>query len=212
MHTLSATSFHFLDIGPMVDRELELVPPHERLIDAVLVTCAHPMSHGDARADATTRQSLLDFLRVAPRGLQESRSAGSGRVPSYHFWMRLLPHCGPLDPDRPAVPIAGGISLRIGDARDVELYYGHVGYHVYPPARGRHYAERACRLLAPLARAHGMRRLWITCNPDNWASRRTCERLGADLVDIVDVPRSNPLHQRGEVRKCRYRWEIADER
>ena len=40
-----------------------------------------------------------------------------------------------------------------------------------------------------LARAHGHSLLWITCNPDNLASRRSCERLGAQYVDIVPVPR-----------------------
>ena len=37
------------------------------------------------------------------------------------------------------------------------------------------------RLLLPLARRHGLQTVWITCNPDNWASRRTCELAGAEL-------------------------------
>jgi tagatose 1,6-diphosphate aldolase len=101
--------------------------------------------------------------------------------------------------------IAGGISLRISTAPAVERYYGHVGYHVYPAAQGRRYAERAARLLLPLARRHGLRTLWVTCNPDNWASRRTCERLGMTMIDIVSVPEDEPLHARGETVKCRYR-------
>jgi tagatose 1,6-diphosphate aldolase len=107
-----------------------------------------------------------------------------------------------------AVPMAGSISLRVGHTPSIELYFGHIGYHVYPPARGRHYAERACRLLFPLARAHGLRTLWITCNPDNTASRRTCERLGGVLTETVPVPKDNPLHAQGDREKCRYRVEI----
>jgi tagatose 1,6-diphosphate aldolase len=75
---------------------------------------------------------------------------------------------------------------------------------VYPPARGRHYAERAARLLLPLARRHGMSELWITCNPDNAASRRTCERLGGELVEIVPIPPDHAFYSRGERAKCRY--------
>jgi tagatose 1,6-diphosphate aldolase len=99
----------------------------------------------------------------------------------------------------------GRISLRIGDTDHLRLYAGHIGYAVERRHRGNHYAERSCRLLLPLARAHGMRELWITCNPDNHASRRTLERLGAELVEIVEVPPQNPLYQRGERQKCRFR-------
>src|SRR5437868_14474135 len=105
----------------------------------------------------------------------------------------------------PPVRIAGAVGLRIGRTHAVEMYYGHFGYNVYPFARGRHYAERSCRLLLPLARRHGLGPLWITCNPDNLASRRTCERLGATLVDNVPIPADHPLYARGERFKCRYR-------
>ena len=108
----------------------------------------------------------------------------------------------------PPVLIAGGIGLRIGHSADLEMYLGHIGYNVFPPARGRHLAERACRLLLPLAKAHGMTTLSITCNPDNWPSRRTCQRLGADLVGLVSLPNDHVLYQRGERSKCRYRVDL----
>jgi tagatose 1,6-diphosphate aldolase len=108
------------------------------------------------------------------------------------------------EPPLPAIRIVGGIGLRIGTSAEIEMYSGNIGYHVYPPARGRHFAERACRLVLPLARRHGMERLWITCNPENAASRRTCERLGARLVDIVTIPGDHPFRVRGETAKCRF--------
>ena len=70
------------------------------------------------------------------------------------------------------------------------------------------FAERAARLLLPLARAHGQQTLWITCNPDNAASRRTCERLSASYVDVVPVPRDNALYSQGDREKCRYRLDL----
>jgi tagatose 1,6-diphosphate aldolase len=80
---------------------------------------------------------------------------------------------------------------------------------VLPVFRGHHYAERATRLLLPLARAHGMSELWITCSPNNPASRRTIERLGAGYVETVDVPTTYPLPD-GEIRqKRRYRLELS---
>jgi predicted acetyltransferase len=188
-------TFRFLDSGPLVDRELELVEPAEKWIEPTLLACAHQLSRGDERSERTTRQSLLDLIKVAPRGRHEGDTI---RVPGYTFWMHLLPQYDP------PVPMAGGLSLRIGNTREIELYFGHFGYNVYPPARGNHYAERACRLLLPLARMHGLRELWITCNPDNIPSRRTCERLGAKYVETVPLPPSNVLYQRGERHKCRY--------
>jgi tagatose 1,6-diphosphate aldolase len=201
MHT---AAFQFIDPGPLVDGELELVAPDPVYVEEILRSCDHPLSRLEP-ACQTTRQQLVDFLRVAPQGLQRG-DPERGRVPNYHFWMKLrrTPDCDAAPP----VTMAGGVGLRIGNSPDLELYLGHIGYNVFPPARGRHLAERACRLLLPLARAHGMSTLWITCNPDNWPSRRTCERLGAELVGIVPLPRDHVLYQRGERNKCRYRIDL----
>ena len=196
--------FQFLEPGPLIDGGLELVAPHEGWVDAVLAACQHPLTRRDAPGEAnTTRQRLLEFLAAAPGGRQPADPA-KGWVPQYNFWMVL--HDRPLR--RAPVRIAGGISLRIGTGPAIEMYFGHIGYHVYPPARGRHYAERSCRLLLPLCRRHGLREIWITCNPDNFASRRTCERLGMQLVDVVPVPEDNPLYGRGDREKCRYRMVL----
>ncbi len=119
------------------------------------------------------------------------------RVPTYRFDMRL----------RGVACAVGSISLRVANTDHIVNYLGHIGYHVEPAYRGRHLAARSCRLLLPLARQHGLNPLWITCNPDNWASRRTCELAGAYLVEIVDVPPNNPIHIGGEPRKCRYRLD-----
>jgi predicted acetyltransferase len=196
----SPPSFAFLDPGPLVDAELELVPPSTKWVDGVLNACRHLLSIQEAPALAeTTLRQLLEFLAACPAGHQPPNSA-KGLVPEYHFWMHAT--------DRPDLPMAGGIGLRIGDTHDTQMYSGHIGYHVYPPARGRHYAERACRLLFPLARRHNINPLWITCNPDNYASRRTCERLGGTLIEIVPVPADHILYQRGETEKCRYRIDL----
>ena len=196
-----AQGFKFLDTGSLVDGELELVTPSPCWIDAVLAACRHPMSlqKSPALAD-TSRQQILDFLKACPDGHQAAKATGD-LSPAYHFWMHLK--------NDPQFPIAGGINLRIGNQFDLVTYHGQIGYHVYPPMRGNHYAERASRLLLPLARRHAINPLWITCNPDNFASRRTCERLGAKLVEIVPVPADNPLFARGETQKCRYRIDLT---
>ncbi|MDP9174296.1 MAG: GNAT family N-acetyltransferase [Planctomycetota bacterium] len=179
---------------------MQLVAPSPQWVDAVLATAHHPLTLQQAPELAgTTKRQLTEFLELCPNGHQAG-DAAIGILPTYQFWMRLS--------DSPDLPIGGGIGLRIGNTYDVVMYYGHIGYHVYPPARGRRYAQRACRLLLPLAARHGINPLWITCNSDNLASRRTCEGLGGTLVEIVTVPDDHPLYQRGDKDKCRYRIEV----
>jgi len=120
-----------------------------------------------------------------------------GWAPSYEFEMRHTEE-GTL---------LGHISLRIGENDHLLLYAGHIGYEVLPEHRGHHYAARACRLLLPLALQHGLETVWITCDPDNWASRRTCELAGARFVEIVRVPPNDVLYLMGHRWKCRYRLD-----
>ncbi len=103
---------------------------------------------------------------------------------------------------------AGTISLRVGDHERLVRYAGQVGFAVDPPFRGQHLAERATRLLLPLARVHGLDPLWITCNPDNIASIRTLERLGAMFVEQVDLPPDYDRYAAGERRKLRFRLTL----
>jgi len=119
-------------------------------------------------------------------------------VPTYRFKMIVEGIKGEV----------GRIDLRVGDTERVVMYLGHIGYRVAPKYRGNRYAFRSCRLLLPLARSHGMKTLWITCNPDNAPSRRTCELLGAQLVEIVDVPKGSAFYRAGEKQKCRYRLDL----
>ena len=125
---------------------------------------------------------------------REPANEKRGFVPAYRFAMHV---------DGVSHPV-GRLGLRVGSNYMIENYAGHIGYEVVPAFRGNRLAERSCRLVLPLARYHGFDALWITCNPDNWASRRTCERLGARFVEVVDVPRDSDLFASGSERKCRY--------
>ena len=99
----------------------------------------------------------------------------------------------------------GNIELRIGNTENILMYAGHIGYEVLPEYHGHHYAGRSMRLLLPLAKKHGFKEIWITCNPENQPSRRTCQFAGAEFVEIVDIPPENDQYLTGEREKCRYR-------
>jgi tagatose 1,6-diphosphate aldolase len=123
---------------------------------------------------------------------------GWGRVPAYYF--NILRVDGRL-------PV-GTIDLRVGDTEHIVMYAGNIGYGIAREHRGNHYAARACNLIKEVAIDHGFDTLWITCNPDNWASRRTCEILGCELVEIVDLPQDMYMYRMGDRQKCRYRWDL----
>lgn len=123
---------------------------------------------------------------------------GTWQVPAYIFHMRRQGFEGPV----------GRISLRVGDTEFLRLYAGHVGYDVDEAHRGHRFAARSVALLLPLARRHGLSELWITCNPDNTPSRRTCEKLGAEYVETVPTPEDSDMFRRGSTHKRRYRLPL----
>lgn len=126
-------------------------------------------------------------------------NAQIGWAPAYRFELRI---------DQ-GLRTVGHITLRLSHSPDIERFVGHIGYDVEPAYRGHRYAARACKLLLPLAARHGLNPLWITCNPDNVPSRRTCERMGAYFVDTVSVPPNHDMFRiLGERQKCRYRLDL----
>ncbi|MEZ4619406.1 MAG: hypothetical protein R2867_28405 [Caldilineaceae bacterium] len=60
----------------------------------------------------------------------------------------------------------------------------------------------------PLARYHQLGTLWITCNPENLASRRSCELAGLTFTEIVKVPPSSDMYAMGDRQKCRYQMVL----
>ena len=133
---------------------------------------------------------LLDYLHTAEHPVC--------RVPASFY--RILNDAGEH---------AGNINLRLDTGEAITRYAGHVGYEVFPQHRGHRYAAHAVKLLVPIARDHGIHTLWITCDPENTASRRTLELAGAEYVETVNVLYSHGLFLTGHPRKRRYRLAAA---
>ena len=132
---------------------------------------------------------VLEFLEYAPHRFL--------REPTYHFRM-VEPRSG---------SVAGRINLRASRSELIERYAGHIGYEVLPPFQGRRLSCRAVEMLKPLALRLGLDPLWITCDPENAASRRVCELAGGVLVETVAIPEDNQMYAAGARQKCRFRFD-----
>jgi len=142
----------------------------------------------DSLSDGTLELVLEGLIKAEPK---------LGGIPRYRLSVRLI---------GPDVEI-GRIDLRLGYNEYVHVN-GNIGYSISARYRGGGYAGRACRLLAPLALRHGYRALVITSAPDNAASNRVCEKLGAILADRLGPRQIGVLSADGDREKNVYVWAL----
>jgi len=133
---------------------------------------------------------VLQFLRFEEHAVH--------KVPTYYFRMVHGTTGEEL----------GAINLRCSPITHVEHYAGHIGFSVREPHRGHRYAARSVVLLIPVAKQLKFEKVWITCDTENTASRRSLELAGAELIEVVDVPADCVINKAGHPRKCRYRIDL----
>jgi tagatose 1,6-diphosphate aldolase len=102
----------------------------------------------------------------------------------------------------------GVINLRCSSVPHIEQYAGHVGFAVHEPHRGHRYAARSIALLIAFSKQLKFESVYITCDPENVASRRSIELAGGEYLGIMDVPANCIIHKTGHPLKCRYRIEV----
>lgn len=90
----------------------------------------------------------------------------------------------------------GYCDLRIGH-NDKTYIGGNIGYGIDEAYRGHHYAAKACALLFRQARKHDMDHLFITCDPENAASARTCELAGGRYLETARIPEDSEMYGDG---------------
>jgi tagatose 1,6-diphosphate aldolase len=80
----------------------------------------------------------------------------------------------------------GRIHIRATSDEGIVRLIGHSGYAVDEAHRRNGYATRAVRLIVQLGGYWNILPLWIYVEPENVASRRTLERAGFVLIDVID--------------------------
>lgn len=138
-------------------------------------------------SDLKDQEIYLKLYKIADENEEK------GYLPAYYF--NIVRHTDGVT--------IGKCDLRIGYNENIE-YGGNIGYEVFEPFRGNHYATKACKLLFILAKKHKMDEVFITCSPKNIASRKTCELSGGVLIDILDVPIWHEMYKTGRRKACQY--------
>ena len=140
------------------------------------------------------------FLKDEEISLVLERTAAAnperGWVPAYYFAI--------CNKDGAKI---GECDLRVGHNENT-YYGGNIGYSINEEYRGHHYAGKSCLLLFELAKRHNMDYLIISCDPDNFASRKTCEYAGCKLSEIAELPEGNDMRSNGETEKCIYKFML----
>lgn len=127
---------------------------------------------------------------------RKERDRGKGLLPAYHFNMV----------NRLSGEVMGRIRLRIGSEKEVK-YFGNIGYDVAEKFRGNKYAARSIKLILPFAFKHGLKNVWISCDPENVASRRSCEIAGGVLTGVFDLSEDDQMYKDGERQKLWFRFD-----
>ena len=205
--SIARQTFEFIDPGRLQDRSWSLFcqPRGDR---ADVAGVPSPVDAALHAGPGALRGINCNRLRAIISRVLRRRAMGV-QPPAYTFLMRIRPSIF-----RSAIRyrrwVSGGsIWLRWGDVETLELYLGHIGYHVPLPLRGRRFMS-ACAswLFLPVASDVWISRtLWITTNPDNIASRMH-PNPGRRFDETVAVLADNPLYQQGDRQKCRYRVDF----
>ena len=137
----------------------------------------------------------LAFSAISLRCKQYVQAEGhSELVPYYHF--------GIFTRDNLEV---GHINFRLGDTQHILKYAGHIGYEVLEGFRGHSYSYFACKAIVPFIKQH-YNEVVITAEVGNIRSIHTIERLGAEFLENISVPKCDPAYAGGARKKARYKW------
>jgi predicted acetyltransferase/GNAT superfamily N-acetyltransferase len=165
-------------LKPVARQALLLVPPGLERIAGYVAALEAGWSP-DTMRDVSDEQ--LALYRQDPAALIHELTRQDGtiqtatgemvpRLPSRTFWLDDGEFCGSIN-----------LRFQCGTEELPPQVSGHIGYAVVPWKRGRGYATEALRLVLPVARSVGLRRLTITCFDDNEASRRVILANGGVL-------------------------------
>ena len=175
---------------------MELVDPHQRFHRSFLAAADELVAAGEERyiglpvfgcgeplGPEFTRQAIADadgfaaMVRLVVGARNPFAPRPRGYVPWTELWM--------AEGDE----YLGRITLRHELTDALLTWGGHIGYAVRPSARRRGIASAALRRILEVADDRGINPALVTCDVDNFASRRVIERAGGEYEDTREGKR-----------------------
>ncbi len=167
----------------MSSENLTLVRPTKDLEHAYLEMIAELRAEGNDRNFALNEPgddfgSLVRRLNEMERGI----NLRPGFVPQTTFWLV-----------RDGSRVLGEIRMRHRLTPELEHRGGHIGYAVRPSERNKGYCTRMLSMCLDEARKIGLKRVLLTCRPDNPASARVMiKNGGVRTIDGTDPETGEP--------------------
>ncbi len=84
----------------------------------------------------------------------------------------------------------GRASIRHELNDELLLVAGHIGYEIRPTKRRQGYGTQILALALERAREMGIYKVLVTCDTDNFGSRKIIEANGGKLENEIQVPNS----------------------
>lgn len=157
---------------------LKLVRPEHKYADQVMQYKEDMASNNDSFDGCAGLEDVDTFSEWIDFENRLRKKYGEGYVPSEVFLAVRM------NDDK----VVGIIDYRHPLTPFLMQYGGNIGYSILPSERRKGYASEMLRLMLDICIAHGEKRVLLTCDKDNDASRLTIIKNGGKLEnEIVDA-------------------------
>ena len=155
--------------------KLRLIRPTEKYAGQVMAYKEAMAQNGDSFDGCAGLEEVETFTEWIDFENRLRKKYGEGYVPSEVF-LALRE-----DDDK----VVGIIDYRRQLTEFLLKYGGNIGYSVLPGERRKGYAGEMLALMLPICRKFGAEKVLLTCDGDNFASKRTIIKNGGVLENAV---------------------------